>query len=236
MVTNKRRTNQQRDQDRNTLCDVLKEAPGWVTFGYIISRVDAGVNQTKQDLRSMTESGDYDILTTPGRGRGMKTRWTHSDNVNSLGRFTSHREGNRARRRTVSKASHPNRCMRWLPAEEQQLVDEVRNGMTLEEMAHKHGRTEKAIENRLYRLSKAGRIAWGTRTGTPRANTDFEKSDETTPSLASIFAPKPPMSFGAQAARHEALHTCVGAFLKGKVTLDGLQNAHDAVTESKGDA
>ena len=219
---------------------MIEAAPGWVTFGYIISRVDAGNNQTKKDLRDIVADPMIQIVMTPGQGRGKKAKWAH---INNVRHELASDIVNRRTRRTVSKESHPNRCMAWLPAEVQQLINEVRDGATLAEMAVAHGRTEKAIENRLYRLSKAGSIAWGTRTGTPlqaaRPATDYDKSGETItseepPSLGST--PKPPMSFGAQAARHEALHTCVGAFLKGKVTLDGLRNAYNAVTESKGDA
>jgi hypothetical protein len=226
METQTRRNENQQQQDRDALRDVLKEAGEYVGFGYIITRVDTGVNQTRADLRHLVEVGS--IVKIPGtRGRGgIKSTWKWVG------------------RRVASKDTHPNRCMKWFASEVQQLIDEVRDGMTIAEMANIHGRTEKAIENRLYRLSKEGRIEWGTRTGTPRQaatpTTDFEKGDETTPSLGSmfdrVFAPKPPMSFGAQAARHEALHTCVGAFLNGKVTLEGLRNAYNAVTVSKGDA
>ena len=229
MKTRTRRTEYQQQQDRDALRNVLKMADRYVTFGYIITRVDTGVNQTKADLRHLVKAGS--IVQIPGtRGRGgTKSTWKWVG------------------RRVASKDTHPNRCMKWFGSEVRQLIDEVRDGMTIAEMAQTHGRTEKAIENRLYRLSKEGHIEWGTRTGTPRQaatpTTDFDKTEPKTASasdavasLGSIFAPKPPMSFGAQAARHEALHTCVGAFLKGKVTLDGLRNAYNAVTESKGDA
>ena len=254
-TTRTRRTNEQRRTDRNILRKVLEDAPGWVGLGYIITRVDTGTNQTKQDLRDVVAQGMYQIVKTPGQGRGKSAKWAHMNNVRDelaadilTSEVKTVPDTNKPRR-TASKLIHPNRMMAWLPAETQQLVDEVRNGMTLTEMAHEHGRTEKAIESRLYRLAREGRIKWGTRTGTPlrpaqvaAPTTDFDKAtpnaseSDATPSLGSIFAPKPPMSFGAQAARHEALHTCVGAFLKGKVTLNGLQNAYDAVTESKGDA
>ena len=239
MKTRTRRTEYQQQHDRDTLRNVLKEAGKYVGFGYIITRVDTGVNQTKADLRHLVKAGL--IVQIPGtRGRGgTKSTWKWVG------------------RRVASKDTHPNRCMKWFPAEVQQLIDEVRDGMTIAEMAQTHGRTEKAIENRLYRLSKAGRIEWGTRTGTPRQaatpTTEFDKTQPKTASASDAVASLgitidktvvdgkqwevlPVMSFAQRAARHEALHTCVGAFLNGKVTLEGLRNAYDAVTESKGDA
>ena len=246
-----RRTNEQRRTDRNTLRDVIEEAPGWVTFGYIITRVDTGVNQTKQDLRDIVAEGMYQIVKTPGQGRGKSAKWAHMNNVrDELAadiiapevKTVSH---TKTPRRTASKATHPNRMMAWLPAETQQLIDEVRNGMTLTEMAHEHGRTEKAIESRLYRLSREGRLAWGTRTGTPlrpaqvaAPTTDFDKTEPRTASASDVVTSlgitiAKPLSFGQQAARYESLHTCVGAFLNGKVTLEGLRNAYE---QCKGDA
>ena len=218
MKTRTRRTENQQQQDRDALRNVLKEAGKYVGFGYIITRVDTGVNQTKADLRHLAKAGSIvQILGKRGRG-GAKSTWKWVG------------------RRVASKDTHPNRCMKWFPAEVQQLIDEVRDGMTIAEMAQTHGRTEKAIENRLYRLSKAGRIEWGTRTGTPRqAATPTTEFDKTVVD-GKQWEVLPVMSFAQRAARHEALHTCVGAFLNGKVTLEGLRNAYDAVTESKGDA
>ena len=218
MKTRTRRTENQQQQDRDALRNVLKEAGKYVGFGYIITRVDTGVNQTKADLRHLVTVGA--VVQIPGtRGRGgTKSTWKWVG------------------RRVASKDTHPNRCMKWFPAEVQQLIDEVRDGMTIAEMAQTHGRTEKAIENRLYRLSKAGRIEWGTRTGTPRqAATPTTEFDKTVVD-GKQWEVLPVMSFAQRAARHEALHTCVGAFLNGKVTLEGLRNAYNAVTESKGDA
>ena len=145
-----RRTNQQQHEDRNALRKVIEEAPGWVTLGYIISRVDTGVNQTKQDLR-MVVKNHRDIVRTAGKGPGVKARWA------------------------------------------------------LTEMAHAHGRTEKAIENRLYRLSKAGRIKWGIRTGTPRPTTNFDKTETQTvdakAATGDLIRSMNTLSFSQRAAR-----------------------------------
>ena len=228
-----RRTNQQQHEDRNALRKVIEEAPGWVTLGYIISRVDTGVNQTKQDLR-MVVKNHRDIVRTAGKGRGVKARWAYKPNLNAEPKYEIVRQQTR---RTASKETHPNRCMKWFPAEVQQLIDEVRDGKTLTEMAHAHGRTEKAIENRLYRLSKAGRIKWGIRTGTPRPTTNFDKTETQTvdakAATGDLIRSMNTLSFSQRAARYESLHTCVGAFLNGKVTLEGLRNAHE---QCKGDA
>jgi len=61
--------------------------------------------------------------------------------------------------------SKPQGSKRWLPAETQQLIAEVTNDLTLETMADIHGRTVKAVESRLYLLSRKGAIHWGTRSG-----------------------------------------------------------------------
>ena len=59
----------------------------------------------------------------------------------------------------------PQGSKRWLPAEIQQLIGEVTGGSSVKTMAEIHGRTEKAIESRLYLLSRKGAIHWGTRSG-----------------------------------------------------------------------
>jgi len=256
-TTRNRRTRQQQEQDRQELRQVLENADGWVPFGYIITRVDSSYQQAKTDLRNMVVSGLYQIVSIPGRGRGNKSKWAHMDNVRDEAALQM-QQGDisaaidavtpRGRRQRVSKATHPNRCMAWFPAEEQQLIDEVRDEMTLEQMADEHGRTEKAVESRLYKLTREGRIAWTTRTGTPL--TDFIKAEDVTTYRPS--SPQPPqkdvrppdtqetagmqLTFPQRAARLQSLHTCVGGFLNGNITLDGLAAAYDACTDSDGDA
>ena len=175
MRTYEKRTHEEREGDRQRVLLALENANDWMTIGTIRDRVSGLTKyQARGTIKSLHSAGTIERQGRGGTGNPYRYALT--------GKFVPSQliaEREKAPdiitrvRTTTPKDEAPNGSYKWLPAEVQQLIDEIRaknmvRGDDLTDIADAHGRTVSAIDNRLYLLAKEGRIEWGTRTGTPR--------------------------------------------------------------------
>ena len=111
------------------------------------------------------------------------------------------------------------RRLKWFPAESQQLIKEAKSGMSVEEMAEKHGRSVASIKSRLWRLDREGSIEWGTRRN--KAPSERATQPYTTPTQT------PGINIMHEVTKLVTLNRVVKDFLNGDATLDDLKEASE---------
>tara|TARA_R110000824_G_scaffold58859_2_gene158701 strand:+ start:826 stop:1218 length:393 start_codon:yes stop_codon:yes gene_type:complete len=109
------------------------------------------------------------------------------------------------------------RRLKWFPAESQQLIKELKDGMSVEEMAEKHGRSVASIKSRLYRLNREGSIEWGKRKASPQQVANPYTAPTQTPGINIMH----------EVTTLVTLKRVVREFLNGDATLDDLKEASE---------
>ena len=114
-----RRTHEEREEDRQRVLLALENAIDWLTIGSIRGRVGSLTKQqAKSTVRSLYGGG---TIERQGRGgSGNPYRYALP------GKFTPNQLVVERIRVTAPKGEAPNGSHKWLPAEVQQLIDEIR--------------------------------------------------------------------------------------------------------------
>tara|TARA_R110000751_G_scaffold97278_1_gene189296 strand:- start:171 stop:560 length:390 start_codon:yes stop_codon:yes gene_type:complete len=120
-------------------------------------------------------------------------------------------------RRVLHHETVERRRLKWFPAESQQLIKELKDGMSVEEMAIEHGRSEASIKSRLYRLNREGSIEWGKRKASPQQVAIPAWSPSGTPGINIMH----------EVTILVTLKRVVKEFLNGDATLDDLKEASE---------
>jgi len=105
------------------------------------------------------------------------------------------------------------RRLKWFPAESQQLIKELKSGMSVEEMAEEHGRSVASIKSRLWRLDREGSIGWSKRKAPPKQ--------------VAPPTPTPGINIMHEVSILVTLKRVVEEFLNGDATLDDLKEASE---------
>jgi len=249
----RRRTYEEKEENRQRMLTVLENATGWVPAGYVRKRLSdpPKIGVMRKDLRRMVDGGTLECVGKGGAGNPY--RYAITGRFQQEQRITERPSGRScaecgvtstvqwrgelcnacgvrkykaAAKKTRMANSTANNKRAWLPAEEQQLIDEVLTHdnpqKVLADIAQAHGRTVNAIGARLYKLSREGRIEWGTRTGTSKTT-----PAQTLHSRAREAAPiSDDGSIASQVAGIETLRSVVAQYLAGNKTLNELQDAY----------
>tara|TARA_Y100000310_G_scaffold329719_1_gene400088 strand:- start:4053 stop:4436 length:384 start_codon:yes stop_codon:yes gene_type:complete len=118
-------------------------------------------------------------------------------------------------RRVIHHETVERRRLKWFPAESQQLIKEAKSGMSVEEMAIEHGRSEASIKSRLWRLDREGSIEWSTR------------RNKASPKQVAPPTPTPGINIMHEVTTLVTLRRVVTDFLNGEATLDDLKEASE---------
>ena len=177
------RTFEKKEEDRNNILIVMKQAKDWVRPGWVCKRITTSTrNLVHHDLIAMVSGGTLERTAKPFRyaiagkfqknqfikDRPMKiscktcgvtktSQWRRKNTLCNIC-YLKEIRSNPVRVHPVSNRQTNNRNKSWTQEEINTLITEVNQQLPIVTIANNHGRTPKAINSRIYRLINEGKI------------------------------------------------------------------------------
>jgi hypothetical protein len=154
------RTFEKKEEDRNNILIVMKQAKDWVRPGWVCKRITTSTrNLVHHDLIAMVSGGTLERTAKPFRyaiaGKFQKNQFIKDRPMKISCKTCGVTKTSQWRRKNTLCN---NRNKSWTQEEINTLITEVNQQLPIVTIANNHGRTPKAIDSRIYRLINEGKI------------------------------------------------------------------------------